>query len=520
MELDLDRVIRIVRRWGVWLTALALVGVLSGILLSFTRPVEYASTTTLLLSPLSQTSPIYGFDANTGLQSQAEIYRYRLGTTPFLSQVAAQLGLDPTTGIGEIQAATSTVASQAVPTIDITVTSTDAARTTLWANTIAQTFVTYIGTAELTETGGAGTWVSVSIPQPAAQPSAPVSPRRPLWAVLGGVFGFLIAASAILVIEHLRSARLDVNRRPAALPVLSVIDALRPRSTGGKLLAEEPGNSDTARGIAQLRSAVQILTATQGIRTLAVGSLRPGEGKSTVVANLAVALAEAGDRVILVDANLVSPGLDETFGGRTSRGLTSLMADPNLDLADVVTSTNWANLMFIPAGPRVDEATIDRAAFRRTIAGIVPHADLVIFEAPTLVGTPDRLRFGTYADGLLLVVGGEQTRIEALRSISSDRAVSGGNVVGIVIDRGAGTVITPITPTPPPVSPNPTGLTLVGSSPQPAPALPEATPRLQPAMSTRTEASGMVRTQRAVPISEQEEASLSRPGPDRPEATA
>ena len=520
MELDLDRVIRIARRWGIWLILLTLLGVLSGTLLSFTRPVEYASTTTLLLSPISGATPIYGYDVNTGLQSQTEVYRYRLGTTPFLTEVATQLGLDPATGIGQLQATTTTVSSQAVPTIDITVTATDAARTTLWANTIAQTFVSYIATAEQTANGGAGSWVSVSIPQPATEPGAPVSPSRPLWGILGGLFGFLIAATAILVIEHLRSALPGVNRHPAALPVLSVIDTLKPRSAGGNLLVEEAGGSEAARGITQLRSAIQIMTAAQGIRTLAVSSLRQGEGKTTVAANLAVALAEAGDRVILIDANLVAPRLGDTFGGRTARGLTSLMADPDLDLADVVTSTNWANLMFIPAGPRLEEGTVERGAFRRTIAGIVPHADLVIYETPNLLGTPERLRFGTYADGTLLVVGGERTRIEALRSISSEKAVTAGNVVGVVIDRGAGSVLVPLTPNPSPSGPYPGGLTLVGSSPSPNPAPTEVTPRLQPAMAARAEANGMVRTQRAVAISEQEEARLSRPGPDRPEATA
>lgn len=518
MELDLTRVIRIVRRWGVWLLALTLVGVLSGALLSFTRPVEYASTTTLLLNPFSATDPIFGYDVNQALHSQAETYRYYLGTTPFLDKVAAQLGLDPATGVQQLQARTSTVTSQSVPTIDITVTSTDAAQTALWANTIAQTFVTYIGAVEQTATGTGGNWVTLTIPEPAAVPGAPVSPSRPMWAILGGIFGFLVAATAILVLEQLRSTLPSIRRNPAALPVLSVIDSFRPRIATSNLLIEPYGESEAARGINQLRSAVQILTATRGIRTLAISSLRGGEGKSTVAANLAVALAEAGDRVILVDANLVAPRLGETFGGQASRGLTSLMTDPNLDLADVVTSTNWPNLMFIPAGPRIDERSIDRMAFRRTIAGIVPHADLVIYEAPSVIGTPEAIRLGTYADGMLLVVGGERTRIEALRSISSEKGVSDGNIVGVVIDRGAGTSRPPVVP-----DPRPTlaarGLTLIGSPHSVSAVATAAGPPSQPLIAGEEEAAGVVRTRRAVAVSEQEEASPAA-SPPRPEATA
>ncbi len=512
MELDLDRVIRIVRRWGIWLVAFTVLGVLSGALLSFTRPVEYASTSTLLLSPVSGAEPRFGYDVNQALQSQTQIYQYYAGTTPFLSEVAAQLGLDPATGVQQLRTVTSTVGSQAVSTIAITVTDTDAERTTLWANTIAQQLISYIGRQEALTAGSGGTWVSLTNPEPALVPGAPVSPSRPLWGVLGGMFGFLVAASAILLIERLRATLPEINRRPAALPVLSVLDTIR--SYSGGLLVDLKGGSEAARGVNQLRSAVQILTATQGIRSLAIGSLRPGEGKSTVAANLAVALAEAGDRVILVDANLVAPQLGETFGGRTARGLTSLMADPNLDLADVVTSTNWANLMFIPAGPRVEDDAIDRAAFRRTIAGIVPHADLVIFEVAHLTGTPEPLRLGANADGMLLVVGGERTRIEALRGISREKAVARGNVVGVVIDRGAGSVLSPI-----PGGSSPSGLTLIASHPR-LPAPPDAIPRLQPAIANQAEANGMVRTQRAVPVVEQDAASAPSSTGSRPEATA
>ncbi len=504
MEFDLDRVIRIVRRWGIWLVVLTVLGVLSGALLSFTRPVEYAATSTLLLSPVGGTEPRFGYDVNQALQSQTQIYQYYAGTTPFLSEAAAQLGLDPATGVQQLQAVTSTVSSQAVSTLGITVTDTDAERTTLWANTIARQLIDYIGRQEAPTTGAGGNWVTLTNPEPATVPGAPVSPNRPLWGILGGVFGFLVAASAILLIERLRATMPAITRRPAALPVLSVLDSIRAQGSGGGLLVDLNAGSEAARGVNQLRSAVQILTATQGIRTLAISSLRPGEGKSTVAANLAVALAEAGDRVILVDANLVAPRLGETFGGRTARGLTSLMADPDLDLADVVTSTNWANLMFIPAGPRIEEGAIDRAAFRRTIAGIVPHADIVLFEVASLSGTPEPLRLGTYADGMLLVVGGERTRIEALRGISRDKAVTSGNVVGVVIDRGASSAPTAI-----PGGTAATGLTLVTSQQSP-PAQIDATPRPQTAPADHAEANGMVRTQRAVPVAD----------PDVPKATA
>lgn len=547
MEFDLERLIRIVRRWGIWLAILAVIGASAGLLVSSTRPVDYAATSTLLLSP---TGPTFGFDVNEGLQNKAETYRFLLGTEPFLTTVIDDLGLDPATGVGQLQGAMSLGTSQAVPTIGITITGTDPARTAAWANGIADGFLSYVQLIEFSNTGGTAPWVGVSIPEPATVPTAPVSPSRPLWGALGGILGLLLAATAILVIENLRSAAPAIGRRRAALPVLAVIDAIPRRGTADSLAIDPGGATESGRGIAQLRAAVQILTATQGIRSLAIGSLRPGEGKSTVAANLAIALAEAGDRVILIDANLAAPRLSSTFGGRAARGLTSLMADPDLDLAAVVTSTTWPNLMVIPAGPRGDDSLIDRNAFRRTLAGIVPHADLVIFETPTLIGTPERLRFSSHADGLLLVVGGDRTRIEALRSVTEEKVVADGNVVGVVVDRGVGGVV-PLTAG----VAAPAGLTLIPSTPPVATGVgammasgngalngsayangtahangvahPNGTGHANgtahangtvpvsanghaPAVG---DANGMVRTQRAVPLSsEQEAVSAGRPG--------
>ena len=464
MEFDLARLLRLARRWGIWVVLLTILGGVAGYGLATTRPVEYASSSTLLLTA---NQSLFGSDVNSGLQNQVDTFRYEIQTEAIRAQAAADLGLSPETGASELAAATTVVSSLSPPRVIITVTGTDPDRTTRWANGIAETYVGYVAERDAALPPAETSWASLRVSEPAAGPGAVVAPSRPMWALLGTILAGLFAVTVVLAIEHLRAAA-PGQRRPGALPVLAVLETFRPRTPGGAALAEPDAGTEAGRSLVQLRSAVQVLTATQGIRTLAVSSLRPGEGKSTVAANLAVALAQGGDRVILVDANIDSPHLGEFFGGGARAGLSSLMADPMMDLADAVSGTSWPNLMFIGAGPRQDAARLDRSAFRRVLSGIVPHADLVIYETPALTGRDDRLRLAGMADGTLLVVGGERTRIEALRAIASEKVADGTNVVGIVIDRGVGAASAPPRPAEEPFQPALTLVTRPVADPTPA----------------------------------------------------
>ncbi|HEV2526996.1 MAG TPA: CpsD/CapB family tyrosine-protein kinase [Thermomicrobiales bacterium] len=439
MEFDLARLLRLARRWGIVVVLLAILGGVAGYALSTTRPVEYASSATLLVTA---NQSLFGTDVNSGLQTQAETFRYEIQTESFLSEAADALGLPPVTGVADLRAATTVVSNLSPPRVVITVTGTDPDQTTRWVNGIAGTYVGYVAERDAALPPEESSWAGLRFSEPAIEPGAVVAPSRPMWVLLGAILAGLLAVTVVLAIEQLRAAGSGL-RRPGALPVLAVLETIRSRTRGGAPLVDVNSGTDAARGVVQLRSAVQVLTATQGMRTLAISSLRPGEGKSTVAANLAVALAQSGDRVILIDANLDAPHLGEIFGGGARAGLSSLMADPGMDLADAVSGTNWPNLMFIPAGPRQDASRLDRSAFRRVLSGIVPHADLVIYEAPALAEQSDRLRLAGMADGALLVVGGERTRIEALRAISNQKVANVTNVVGVVIDRGVGVVHDP-----------------------------------------------------------------------------
>jgi non-specific protein-tyrosine kinase len=143
-----------------------------------------------------------------------------------------------------------------------------------------------------------------------------------------------------------------------------------------------------------------------------VSSPAEGEGKSTIIANLAVAFAQAGHKTILVDSDLRKPAQHEIWGISSERGLTTMMLeDPALatpPLADVGVS----NLQVLPAGP-LPQIPADLLGSQRMteIIGILKaRASFVLFDSPPVLAATDTVLLGSRLDGVLLVVRAGHTR--------------------------------------------------------------------------------------------------------------
>jgi len=173
--------------------------------------------------------------------------------------------------------------------------------------------------------GGQGSAVAVTVTRPAQLPTHPVSPVKPIYIALGALLG-LAAGIGVAVLRHALDRRIRSEAGASA-------------SAGGPVLgriAEQPGRgmppvvvgdplSARAEGYRGLRANLRALSAEHDLRSFVVSSAVPGEGKTDVVANLGVALAQADQRVVVVDANLRSPRLGELLGVRSSIGLTELL---------------------------------------------------------------------------------------------------------------------------------------------------------------------------------------------------
>ncbi len=148
------------------------------------------------------------------------------------------------------------------------------------------------------------------------------------------------------------------------------------------------------------------------IETLVVTSAGPDEGKSQVLANLAVTMAQGERRTILVDADLRRPSLHEVFGVSNERGLTTMILDEQAVDAPPLLDVGVENLWLMPSGPLPPNPAdiLGSAKMEHVIEALKERADIILFDAPPVVAVTDAAVLGTKVDGVLLVVSAGRTR--------------------------------------------------------------------------------------------------------------
>lgn len=172
--------------------------------------------------------------------------------------------------------------------------------------------------------------------------------------------------------------------------------------------------SAAAEAYRALRTNLSFSSLDDPIRTLVVTTPAPQPGKSTAIANLAVTLAQGGNRTLLADCDLRRPALHEIFGVDNSSGLTSMMLDESAMTEPPLQETGIDNLWLVPSGP-LPPNPADLLGSRRmdaVIARLIESADIALLDAPPVVAVTDAAVLGSKVDGVLLVVTAGVTRRE------------------------------------------------------------------------------------------------------------
>lgn len=161
-----------------------------------------------------------------------------------------------------------------------------------------------------------------------------------------------------------------------------------------------------------LRTNLSFYSLDNPIRSLVVTSAAGDEGKSTTIANLAVTLAQAGRRTILVDCDLRRPSLHTLFNLRQSPGLTEMVLG-QVESAPLQ-ETGVENLWLLASGtqPPNPADLLGSKRADQAIAALLAQADMVLFDAPPVIAVTDAAVLGAKVDGVLLVISAGQTRRE------------------------------------------------------------------------------------------------------------
>jgi capsular exopolysaccharide synthesis family protein len=286
--------------------------------------------------------------------------------------------------------------------------------------------------AQLQSTTSASSRIVANVLDYAELPSGPTSPSPPLDITLGLLLGLFAGLGGAALLESLdRTVKTSAHGDSLlAAPMLGVV----PKRRGNMLVVRRDSDSAEAEPYKTLRTAVRFVTPDRPLRTLLVTSAGAGEGKTTTAANLAVAIALSGERVIVLDADLRRARLAHAFGIDSSVGLTSLV----LGTASVTDALQtWdRGLQVMASGPLPPNPSeiVGSQLFNQLLQSLSEIADFVVIDAPPVLPVTDAVAIAAQVDGVLLVTRHGKTLRSAAGEARRKLAGVGANVVGYVLN--------------------------------------------------------------------------------------
>lgn len=183
-----------------------------------------------------------------------------------------------------------------------------------------------------------------------------------------------------------------------------------------------------------IRTNIQFASSTdRRLQTIVMTSSGPGEGKSTTSANLSVVFAKAGQRVLLVDADMRKPTVYKTFQINNNEGLSTLLSTKK-DLMDAIQLSGVDNLSILPSGPKPPNPSelLGSIRMNQLIDEMRTHFDIIIFDMPPVVTVTDAQIMASRTDGTLLVVREKVTDKDSIQKAKELLQLVNARVLGVV----------------------------------------------------------------------------------------
>ena len=280
----------------------------------------------------------------------------------------------------------------------------------------------------------------------ALMPSTSIRPRRMLTLGASVFLGLLLGIGLSLLLETAdTSIRSKAHaERVVGAPVIGLIPSIavqgpisQPKHKRRRdLFVHYHPRSEVAEMGRALRTNLLFLSAERRLKTLAVTSPLPQEGKTTVAVQVSIALAAAGGRTVIIEADMRRPRLAETFAVGAKYGLSSYLTGQETNLDTVIQATEVPNLDTIVCGPIPSNPAelLNSGALDRLIAELGPRYDTLLFDTPPVNAVADALIMSGRMDGVLLVVKNEKTTTEALRHAYGSLESVNAPVLGLVLN--------------------------------------------------------------------------------------
>lgn len=265
-------------------------------------------------------------------------------------------------------------------------------------------------------------------------PDQPTSPWKLLYAIVGALVGILLGIITAFVIENRDKSiwTIEETRRIFNCKLLCIIPYLDLPSS--ELILRYEGQSPLWESYRMLRASLNYLGSIKANKIIVISSAVPNEGKSTVSANLAIALAQTQQRVLLIDADLHNPRQHEIWSSSNDIGLSNIL-DSNTNILSVIkVNPNSPDLLTSGSSTANPSSLLDSPKLGTTINELSNRYDFIIIDTPPLSVAADAIILGQLSDNILLIA--RPGLVDSLNAVFVKEMIdkSGQNIMGLVIN--------------------------------------------------------------------------------------
>jgi capsular exopolysaccharide synthesis family protein len=425
------------RRW-ITILLLGLVGGGAAYGYAMTLAPTYRSTSSVFVSSTQGQTTTELVQGSTFSQNLVQSYA-QLATTPaVLEPVITRLGLD-TTPTALARAVTATTPLNTV-IIDIAVTDSDPEQAATISDAVSDSLAFVAGRLAPSDQAGDPS-VSLDTVAAAQVPRNPVAPNSRLIALTGLVGGLALGVLYALG-RHVLDTRVREERdveRVTDVPVIGSVERRERAQADGITMLAAPRTA-AAEGYRRIRTNLEFVDVDRPIRSLAVSSALPGEGKTTTAVNLSLAMAEHTPRVLLIDADLRRPTIATQTGLEGAVGLTTVLVG-GAELDDAIQPwQDGVDVLTAGAIPPNPNQLLGSTAMSSLMERLSERYAFIVIDTPPILPAADALTLAHLADGALVV-----TRVRSTRRAQLSDAI--GSLEGVKA-RVLGVVLTRVAPAP------------------------------------------------------------------------
>ena len=429
--MNLRDLLRMLQRRWLTIVAFTLLGLLGSAALTFTQTPQYQSSTRIFVATASDGSIDQAYVSSFYALQRVKSYAELATSREVMQRVIVELNLN-TTPTRLASRISSTVQPETV-IIQTTVTDSSAGVAQQIAKAHSEILTQYLGELESPDKGSST--VKATIVDPASYDASQVSPRVALNLATGILLGLLIGVALAIARELLdnRIATSEDVEVAAEAPVLTSIryDNDVPKQP----LIVSSDNQFRTEAFRLLRTNLQFLNLDTRPRALVITSAVPGEGKTSTATNLAIALAQTGQRILLVDGDLRRPKAAQMLGLERSVGLTTVLVGRS-ELHESIQKHSNSGIFFLASGPIPPNPTevLQSNAAHALFDQLSDMFDMVIIDAPPLLPVSDAAIMARDVDGAILVVRHGKTTKEQVRQARSRLTQVGANLFGVAVN--------------------------------------------------------------------------------------